>query len=367
MSFMPTNISFEGLCSRLENLVTPTKGEDRSVYWVLPMTLGLAKTSADRVEVFIGGRKLYPRTPIVRRHLEHGRWTITESAEEFDASRIVLPSAPHFIPLAAFLAVELIKAGIGSQRSVQEVLNEVEPLLELALLRGSLGEEHILGLVGELICLEVLLDAVAHQPELFPLVLDMWRGYETGHRDFVIGQTSLEIKTTQLESSTHAISGTHQVEVDERYPSEERLVLLSLGLAPVVQEGQTLPDIVQRIAQRLGAGVVEPSGGFTPLQQRFLDNVYRYGGTGSRGYDHRTEATSKAYSTRYRSTFTPRLYEMADEQIFILRGKDIEGRFIRSSSIQYTLELPNLINGMNPAANWRHSVTSMVRTYLNIP
>lgn len=364
---MPENISFEELCSRLEDLGTPAKTEDRSVYWILPMTLGLAKTASARVEVFVCGQKLFPRTSIVRRHLEHGRWKIAESADEFDASRIVLPSAPHFVPLAAFLAVELIKAGIGTQRPLQEVLNDVEPLLELALLRSALGEEHILGLVGELICLETLLDAVANRPDAWSAVLDMWRGYEAGQRDFVIGSTSLEIKSTQLESSAHAISGMHQVEVDERYPSEERLVLLSVGLAPAIQEGQTLPDIVQRIVHRLSAGVTEANDGFTPLQQRFLDDVYRYGGTGCRGYDHRTESTSKAYSTRYRSTFTPRLYEMEDEQMLILRHKDVDGRFVRPNSVQYTLELPNLINGMNPAANWKHSVTALIRKYLNIP
>ncbi|SOY39714.1 conserved hypothetical protein [Cupriavidus taiwanensis] len=312
------------------------------------------------------GQKLFPRTSVVRRHLEYGRWKIAESADEFDANRIVLPSAPHFVPLAAFLAVELVKAGIGNQRPLQEVLNDVEPLLELALLRSTLGEEHILGLVGELICLETLLDAVANCPEARSAVLDMWRGHEVGERDFVIGSTSLEIKSTQLESSTHAISGVHQVEVDGRYPSEQRLMLLSVGLIPAIQEGQTLPDIVQRIVHRLSAGVTEANGQFTPLQNRFLDDVYRYGSTGSRGYDHRTDSTSKAYSTRYKSTFTPRLYEMADEQMLILRHRDVDGRFVRPGSLQYTLDLPSMINGINPAANWKHSVTAMIRKYLNI-
>ncbi|MEJ0003552.1 MAG: hypothetical protein WDN30_08280 [Pararobbsia sp.] len=164
MNPMPEKISFEELCSRLEALDIPAKTEDRSVYWVLPAALGLAKTASARVEVFLCGQKLFPRTSVVRRHLEHSRWRIEESADEFNASRIVLPSAPHFIPLAAFLAVELIKAGIGTQRPLQEVLNDVEPLLELSLLQSTLGEEHILGLVGELICLETLLGAVCQPP-----------------------------------------------------------------------------------------------------------------------------------------------------------------------------------------------------------
>ncbi|WP_321919846.1 PD-(D/E)XK motif protein [Burkholderia cepacia] len=363
---MRDNISFEELCSSLENLGTPEKKEDRSVYWVLPTILGLAKTASARVEVFICGQKLFPRTSIVRRHLEYGRWKIAESADEFDASRIVLPAAPHFIPLAAFLAVELIKAGIGSQRPLQEVLDDVEPLLELALLRSTLGEEHVLGLIGELICLETLLDAIVIRPEARSAVLDMWGGYEAGRRDFAIGSTSIEIKSTQRESSTHAISGMHQIELDERYPSEEHLMLLSFGLAPSIHEGQTLPNIVQRILHRLRSGVVAENEEFNPLQQRFLDDVYRYGGAGSRGYEHRTDSTSKAYSTRYRSTFTPRLYDMEDEQMLILRRRDVDGLFVRPSSIQYTLDLPNLVNGVNPAANWKHSVTAMIRKYLNI-
>ncbi|MBN3725171.1 PD-(D/E)XK motif protein [Burkholderia sp. Ac-20379] len=363
---MNENISFEELCSHLENLVIPSKTEDRSVYWVLPMTLGLAKTASARVEVFMCGQKLFPRTSIVRRHLEHGRWKIEGSTDEFDASRVVLPSAPHFISLAAFLAVELIKAGIGSRRSLQEVFDDVEPLFELALLRSALGEEHIIGLLGELLCLEALLDTVANRTETWSAVLDMWRGHEAGQRDFVIGSTSLEIKTTQLESSTHAISGMHQIEVSERYPSEDRLMLLSFGLVSAIQEGQTLPDVVQRILNRLNSGAMELDNNFTPIQQRFIDDVYRYGGVGSRGYDHRTDSKSNVYATRYKSTFTPRLYEMAGEEMLVLRNRDVAGRFIRPNSVQYTIDLPGVISGMNPASNWKHSLVTMVRSYLSI-
>ena len=53
---MAENISFEELCARLEDLGTPAKSEDRSVYWILPMTLGLAKTASARVEVFMCGQ-----------------------------------------------------------------------------------------------------------------------------------------------------------------------------------------------------------------------------------------------------------------------------------------------------------------------
>jgi hypothetical protein len=364
---MTANITFEELRLNLERLAQPSKVEERSVFWIFPTKLGLAKTSSGRVEIFIGGPKLYPRTSLVRRHLEYGRWTITESADEFDASRIVLPSDPHFIAVAALLGVELVKARVGEQRALQDVLNEVEPLLELALLRSALGEEYILGLLGELLCLETVLDAVAGRPEAKLTVLDMWHGHQVGQRDFTIGSTSIEIKTTQLESSTHKISGIHQAEIDERFPSEKSLLLLSIGLVPAYQEGQTLPEVVQRIVGRLGPeSGIEATTELTPLQQRFLDDVYRYGGTESRGYDHRTASTSKAYSTRYKTTFTPRLYDLTDEDVRILRRRDIVDLFVRADRVQYTLDLPSVINGRNPAANWKQTVFDLVRQHLHL-
>ncbi|MFT0172790.1 PD-(D/E)XK motif protein [Paraburkholderia mimosarum] len=364
---MSGDITFEELRLSLEGLAQPARADERSVFWIFPKVLGLAKTSSGRVEIFIGGPKLHPRTPIVRRHLEHGRWAITESADEFDASRIVLPSQPHFIAVAALLGVELVQAGIGKPRPLQDVLDEVEPLLELALLRSALSEEFILGLMGELLCLESLLDAVAGRPDARLAILDMWHGHQVGQRDFVVGSTSIEIKTTQLESSTHSISGVHQVEIDERLPSEKRLLLLSVGLTQAQQEGRTLPEIVQRILAQLGPDT--GSGAtmeFTPLQQRFLDDVYRYGGAGSRGYDHRTDSASKAYSTRYKTTFTPRLYDLTDEDVLILRRRNVDGLFVRPDSVQYTLDLPSVINGRNPAANWKQTVSDLVRSHQNV-
>ncbi|NSX16070.1 PD-(D/E)XK motif protein [Cupriavidus taiwanensis] len=363
---MSVHITFEALRDTLVQLDPPQLAGERSTYWVVPRKLGLAKTADAALEIFIVGPKLYPRTPTVSRHLEFARWEISESGEQLDANRVVLPSAPHFVAIAALIAVELDRAGIDDGRPIQEVLDDVEPIIELSLRRGALSEEHLIGLVGELLCLEAMLDAIADRPELRMSILDMWEGPQVGHRDFVIGISAIEVKTTRQESSSHKISGLHQVErAVSTHHSEENLFLLSIGLAASEHEGQTLPEIVQRVSDRLADSGAKEGTSLTPLQHRFLDDVARYGAGASRGYDHRTMSAWNIYGSKYRATFTPRLYDLLDEEVRIIRRLDLTGTHVSPDDIQYRLELPPLINGGNPASSWRHAVVGIVKEHLH--
>lgn len=365
---MSDSISFEQLRSELERLVPPVTAGDRNIYWVSARKLGIAKTNSEALELFLAGPKLHPRTATVRRHLEHARWEIAGCGEQLDASRIVFPPAAHFLAIAALIAVELLRAGVNDSRPLQDVFDEVEPIIELALRQGTLGEEHLVGLMGELICLEVMLDAVIARPELRLSVLDMWQGHRPGLRDFLIGTAAIEVKTTQQDSSSHKVSGLHQVEPVST-EVEKELFLLSVGLAESEYEGQTLPEVVQRILDRL-AGPSSPSSGnkiLTPLQQRFLDDVARYGSTGARGYDHRTMSAWKVFDARYRTTFTPRLFDLMDEDIRILRRRDLAGMHVSPDDIQYRVDLPPTINGLNPSPSWQHAVSNLVQGALGLP
>lgn len=364
---MSDNVSFEQLRAELERLVPPIAAGDRNIYWVSARNLGIAKTQSEALELFLAGPKLHPRTATVRRHLEHARWEIAGSGDQLDASRIVFPPAAHFLAIAALIAIELVRVGINDTRPLQDVFDEVEPIIELALRQGTLGEEHLVGLLGELICLEVMLDTVIARPELRMYVLDMWQGHRPGLRDFVIGSASIEVKTTQQDSSSHKVSGLHQVE-PVGTEVEKELFLLSVGLAESEHEGQALPEVVQRILDRLAGPNTSSTGNnnLTPLQQRFLDDVSHYGSTSSRGYDHRVMSAWKVFDARYRTTFTPRLYDLMDEDVRILRRRDLAGTHVSLEDIQYRIDLQPTINGLNPSPSWQHAVADLVREALSL-
>lgn len=358
--------TFEHLRATLDNLEPPPRTEDRSIYWIFNRKLGLAKTNAGKIEIFLVGECLYPKSKILRRHLEYGNWSIAESSQILNATRIILPPAQHFLSMATLIAIEFIRAKINENRLLQDVLTDVEPFLELCLRKSSLDDNYVVGLIGELLCLEVLLDSAAKNPEKRSLILDMWQGHQLGRRDFTIGEMGVEVKTTYLETSTHKITGLHQIELNQfSKKSEKQLFLLSIGLTPSEIDGQTLPEIVQRILNKLGNNLFNEDDAFLkPLQRRFLDDVAKYGAGDSVGYDHFAMKGSMAYSTKYRNTFTPRLYDILDTDIRILRSKDMAGKHIRVNDIQYRMDLPSCVNGLNPSQNWRHFLIETAKKFI---
>jgi hypothetical protein len=361
-----TVVTYEGLRDQLLALDAPISAGERTTLWVLSRKLGIARTFDNSFELFVVGERVHPRTSIVMRHLEYGRWEVAGTEERFEASRLILPPAPHFLAVATLIAVELHRVGLGTDRPLQDVLDDVEPIIEMALRRGALGESHQLGLLGELICLEVMIDAVLRHPELRMSVLDMWQGHRQGLRDFRIGGVAIEVKTTHQEASSHKISGLHQVEPTQvEEVAEESLFLLSVGLASSEHEGQTIPEVVQRIVNRL-ADPAAHALALSPLQKRFVDDVARYGSGTSRGYDHLTMAQWQVYGTRLRATFTPRLYDLGDPDIRIIRRRDLAGTYVSPDDIQYRIDLEPTINGMNPVASWQHTVVRLVRAALGI-
>lgn len=345
--------AFESLRDRLAAVQLPATPGDRETLWVVERLLGLARSQFGAVEIFIVGGRLHPRTGTVRRHLEHGEW-IGAQGQIIEASRIVLPHDEHFVAMGALIGVEMLRAGIGEGVPAQVVLEEVEPLIELALRRGALSEESLVGLIGELLALEQLLLSPGGDPAQFSTILDMWRGHRMGERDFVVGTAAIEVKTTGHDSSTHQINSLGQIELDE---DEGRLFLLSVGLAPTAAGGQSLPDVVDRILGLLGGW--EAGQVLRPIQQRLLRDVFGYG-VGGAGYDHLTMSTWAAYQVPFRTTFTPRLYDVADPDVRLIRRADLLGSFVDPTSVTYAVDLPATVNGLNPVANWSRELVRLV-------
>lgn len=327
---------------------------EHQTMWIVPRVLGVAR-SGKSIDVFIAGALLHTKSPLIRRHLDYAKWNITGEGTSVEANRLAYPGKDEYAPVAAMVAVELANAGINAGENIQTAFSRIEALIELSLRRTALTEEHLLGLLGELVCLDIMLSAVVDEPRLFVSVLEMWTGWRGATRDFRIGSTSIEVKTTLIASSSHRFSGLHQV---ERTPDESRLLLLSVGFQPATGDGLSLANMVSRIAKLLLLS------GTAGIESRFLEAVRSYGAEYGIGYDHAVMADNHIYSAKYAMTFTPRLYDLDDDSMLLLKRTDVEVTFIRADDLAFSAELPPLITPGNPVANWVHAINRFTRDSL---
>jgi hypothetical protein len=341
---------YEKLRDELNKLDRPA-GAERRLRWIVGNELGIARTSSGQLEIFLTGPELHGSSPLMQRHLQFGRWR-EPAGEPFDATRIVLPSAPHFTSIAAVIGIELLRAGLGSGRDVGEVFAEVEPIIELAIRRGALSEETIIGLIGELNLLRfcVVAGAALHVPA--PLVIETWGGWHEG-RDFTLGPRSIEVKTTRGGSSRHHFRGLHQLE-ERIIPNagKEELFIFSIGYEED-ESGESLPSLVDQIVQALGRKESETSADF-------LRRVELYGSAEGVGYRHSSMATWSPYQAKFTPTFAPRLYRVADPEMRLLRREEIEKTYVLPDSVSFEAVFPDQITQVNPLPNWQEVVRGFV-------
>lgn len=348
-----SDLHFEALRAQLEALTAP-RGQTRNLRW-LASPLAVGRTAAGDFEIFIRGSELHSASSLVRRHLQHGDWRPEEGGEPFPASRIVLPSAPHFATIAALIATELMRAGIAGARGAQEAFTDVEPIIEMAIRRGALPEHVIVGLIGELTVLRQLLLARSKAPSSMMRYLDCWQGWQEGGRDFRFGANSIEVKTTQSGFSVHEFSGLHQLE-PKLLPSSdlEQLHLLSVGLSASTTIGESLPTIVHSIDAFLTSATGGPAAA-----EDFLRRVALYGSQSGTGYIHASMADWSVYGTRYAHSFVPRLYRIDDPGMRPLTRDLLSQTFVQPEGLAFTMHIPDQVSAFNPAPSWEAELARM--------
>lgn len=334
------------------------EGDDktRRTLWIVPRVLGVAR-SDKAIDLFLVGPQLHSKSALVRRHLDYARWNVAGEGTSVEANRLIFPGKDQYAPVAAMVAVELANAGLYAGESIQSAFSRVEAVVELSLLRAVLTEEHLLGLLGELTCLEIMLSAAGAQPQLLVSVLEMWTGWRGVVRDFRVGSVAIEVKTTLTAASSHRFSGLHQVEVAG---DESGLLLLSIGFTPGTGDGVSLASIVSRIAERLR------SSGDNGIESRFYEAVKSYGAEHGLGYDHAAMAEHHIYATNFAMTFTPRLYDLDDTGMLLLRRSQVEKTFVRAEDLSFSLDFPESVGPVNPASNWMQTIIQLTRKALHV-
>ena len=319
----------------------------RDITWLTAANVvGVARDHDGHLEVFLSGPRLEPASGTLKEAIAHHRWQREEGAPPLDANRILLPAVGHFDQVAAFICTELLRNGADANLSAAFV--KTEPIVELAIERLRVSRAALIGLLGELLMLDALCRAAAD--DQVADIVASWDGWKRSSRDFSLGMTGVEVKTTTRSTSSHLVHGVHQVEPDSgdgTGHAEDRLILVSIGLQPATPDGEgfTIPMLVDRIVGRLEAV------GRGDLTSEFLLHVAEYGSESGFGYTHPAMADESAFKAPVVTTFF-RGYDMADPLIEVLRRDDITAHHhVDVGSVQFRVDLPVAVNGsLNPIA-----------------
>ncbi|WP_192498719.1 PD-(D/E)XK motif protein [Ornithinimicrobium pratense] len=335
--------TYESVLDQILSVPDAPSGLARDIHWLNEsQALAVARDQAGRLEVFLPGERLEPRTATVREALQHHDWH-RDSGPLLSANRILLPALGHFDQVGSFICTELLRN--GAEDDMVQAFSLTEPIIELAIRRLQISEGAMLGLAGELLILNSLVHE-ADDPQV-GTVLQSWAGWHRSQRDFAWNRVGVEVKTTKRVSSSHMVQGVHQVDAiadTDDGPGEGRLLLVSIGLANAAASSNTfsIPMLVDRILDRLS------STGNTALADSLLQHLAAYGSESGFGYDHQTMSRDAPFTDSYATTFC-RGYDMSDPAIEVLRHDTVAAHHhVDAQSLRFTINLPAIISGQNP-------------------
>ncbi|WP_315583840.1 PD-(D/E)XK motif protein [Actinomyces viscosus] len=137
-----------------------------------------------------------------------------------------------------------LQQGDDMERALHVALDAYRGLLARA---PRLSEDQEIGLFGELVALDRLIDGVGETK-----ALAAWLGPQTEEHDFVLGDVDIEVKTTRSERRIHIIHGLGQLTPTPGRPLH--LMSVQVTRAGAADNGETLPEAIERIRRRLRSG-----------------------------------------------------------------------------------------------------------------
>lgn len=358
---MATLRTYEDISSLLEQLERPKQATLINIDWLAFGVTAVGRDGDDSNLVLIVGSKLTATSSVVARAMRFAMWVTTEETT-LEGNVIALPAGDHFRAATATIAVELMRHGIDS-RPPGEVLQEVEPLIELVIRRLLLPPECVLGLIGELYVLDLILRGLGRASSLRDDPTAIWRGHLEQSRDFALGPSSIEVKTTATGVARHHFSGFSQVEPTQADGAvREALYLVSIGLQLAdTDTGLSVAQLCDSILTHL-----DPQwSGDAPLsevQKKFVDRLAEYGPRDCIGYRHPGMSDLEPYRRGYVTSYAPRLYDMSDPNVRILRRADLIDTWLLESGFEFTAELPEHVPGSidNPSFDLPASIRKIV-------
>jgi hypothetical protein len=347
--------TYEQIYELASAIPVPDRHLHLQIEWIETSRLAIGRDAKGRVVLLIVGEEFSVSSSSVRDAVTFGSWMTPEGAR-VDGSLLRLSSEQPFLVAATTIAAELLRCGIAT-KPPHIVFPKVEAFIDLVMRRVVLPPETILGLLGELLVLNSLLEGVLELArDRRPDPCSLWRGYSRQSRDFVLNALAIEVKTTSSVMSRHFIGGLDQVSA--RPGTNESLYLASIGLSadPSGNAPYSVVGLVDRIIARL-----------SPDQATaFLDQLSQYGPEECGGYQHALMSGWDAYRRTYRLTFAPRLYEMGDPNIKVLRRADLQGTCVQPEGLSFTIILDALVpgsEGENPSNDFAAAISALVRLH----
>jgi hypothetical protein len=147
-----------------------------------------------------------------------------------------------------YAAYQLIEAILALMRNASTfshaVMTSIADMKDLLANRGRLSPEEVVGLWGELLVLEHVINRFDGET-----AIETWLGPAAGEHDFSFDAFEVEVKTTRGEARRHLIGSESQLEISPERP----LFFLSLQvtLAGAAHAGRTLPQIVSDVGANL--------------------------------------------------------------------------------------------------------------------
>lgn len=203
-----------------------------------------------RIELEPGNHQMRLVTPFHGEEPDTTRFrhvTTTRYAEDGDDVIEVAVDATDSTHAAYGLLVSIVDQiqlfGKSLSAAVAEALHRHGALFSA---RRGLSQDQEIGLLGEILLLEYLIEKLGPQA-----ALASWLGPAGEEHDFALpGQTHLECKTTTSERRIHMVTGLTQLVK----PLDGQLLLLSTQLTPAgAGRGRTLVNVVEEIRRSAGA------------------------------------------------------------------------------------------------------------------
>ena len=298
----------------------------RDAITLVPGRLHVARAPGGVVELFIeGDRESFGGA--TRGHgLECGEYQELRDSRKFSA--LLVRSTKLDVRPMAHVAYEAVRVLESVPRISNERLMEyIAPYLELVLERQLLSLEQQLGLLGELLFLNELMNRAVQTGENPAVAVRCWTGWDSASRDFAGANVAVEAKVTQRVGRHHWVHPIYQL-----LPAAEdgeRIFVFSVGVSVDRSREYKLITAIDRVLDRLS------------LEHRdlFLSRLGQYGGF---GFDY-SDRGKYELEPGFLVTQAPLLIRV-DHLRDILRPASFAGGGIpaRVSDIRYVVDLDGL-------------------------